>query len=61
MASSRAIINVNMDTKIKEETKNKVKKIEEMIQNPKKYPRYNNREDLKKALLSDDLIEKREI
>ena len=27
---------------------------DEMINNPKKYPRYNNREDLEKALLSDD-------
>jgi DNA-damage-inducible protein J len=26
----------------------------EMINNPQKYPRYRNREDLKKALLSDD-------
>ncbi len=31
-----------------------LKEINEMIDNPKKYPRYNNREDLKKALLSDD-------
>ena len=28
--------------------------INEMINNPEKYPRYSNREDLKKALLSDD-------
>ncbi len=28
--------------------------VNEMINNPKKYPRYSNREDLKKALLSDD-------
>lgn len=28
--------------------------VNEMINNPEKYPRYNNREDLKKALLSDD-------
>ena len=27
---------------------------DEMINNPEKYPRYNNWEDLKKALLSDD-------
>ena len=27
---------------------------DEMIGNLKKYPRYSNREDLKKALLSDD-------
>ena len=28
--------------------------VNEMINNPEKYPRYSNREDLKKALLSDD-------
>ena len=28
--------------------------IEEMRNNPDKYPRYSNREDLKKALLSDE-------
>lgn len=28
--------------------------INEMITNPEKYSRYNNREDLKKALLSND-------
>ncbi len=28
--------------------------VNEMINNPQKYPRYTNREDLKKALLSDD-------
>ncbi len=28
--------------------------VDEMTNNPKKYPRYSNREDLKKALLSDD-------
>ena len=31
-----------------------LKEVNEMINNPQKYPRYNNREDLKKALLSDD-------
>lgn len=31
-----------------------LKEVDEMIKNPEKYPRYNNREDLKKALLSDD-------
>ena len=30
------------------------KEIEEMRQNSDKYPRYSNREDLKKALLSDE-------
>lgn len=28
--------------------------VEEMKENPDKYPRYTNREDLKKALLSDE-------
>ena len=28
--------------------------VNEMINNPQKYQRYSNREDLKKALLSDD-------
>ncbi len=28
--------------------------VNEMINNPEKYPRYSNREDLKKALLSND-------
>ena len=31
-----------------------LKEAEEMIKNPDKYPSYNNMEDLKKALLSDD-------
>lgn len=31
-----------------------LKEVNEMINNPQKYPRYNNREDLKKALLSND-------
>ena len=31
-----------------------LEEVKEMISNPEKYPRYNNREDLKKALLSDD-------
>lgn len=30
-----------------------MKEIEDMIKNPDKYPRYTNREDLKKALLDD--------
>lgn len=34
--------------------KKALEEIDEMINNPEKYPRYNNREDLKKALLSDD-------
>lgn len=28
--------------------------VNEMINNPEKYPRYSNREDLKKSLLSND-------
>lgn len=31
-----------------------LKDIEEMINNIEKYPRYDNREDLKKALLNDE-------
>jgi len=31
-----------------------LKEAEDIIKNPDKYPRYSNREDLKKALLSDD-------
>ena len=31
-----------------------LKEAEEMINNPDKYPSYSNREELKKALLSDD-------
>ena len=31
-----------------------LKEAEEIIKNPDKYPGYTNREDLKKALLSDD-------
>ena len=30
-----------------------MKELEDMIKNPDKYPRYTNREDLKKALLDD--------
>ena len=31
-----------------------LKEVDEMINNPEKYPRYNNWEDLKESLLSDD-------
>lgn len=31
-----------------------LKEVEKMITDSNKYPRYNNREDLKKALLSDE-------
>lgn len=31
-----------------------LKEVEDMIKNPDKYPSYDNRENLKKALLSDD-------
>lgn len=95
MASLVSAINVNVDTKIKEEATTILKdlglnmstfinmaltqvvkrngvpfevvnptpskelleafaEIEEMRNNPDKYPRYSNREDLKKALLSDE-------
>lgn len=95
MASMTSAINVNVDTKVKEEATNILKdlglnmstfinmalaqvvkrngvpfevvnprpskelleafaEIDEMRSNPDKYPRYSNREDLKKALLSDE-------
>ncbi len=31
-----------------------LKEVDEMINNPEKYPRYNNWNDLKESLLSDD-------
>ena len=31
-----------------------LKEVDEMINNPEKYPRYNNWDDLKESLLSDD-------
>lgn len=31
-----------------------LKEVDEMINNPEKYPRYNNWEDLKESLLSND-------
>ena len=57
---------VNVTKQMKDETKkfsknneplnnlDALKEVREMINNPKKYPRYNNRKDLRKALLSDD-------
>ena len=36
------------------ELKEALNEVNEMIKNEEKYPRYSNREDLKKALLSDD-------
>lgn len=95
MASLTSAINVNVDTKTKEEATNilkglglnmstainmflaqivkrdgipfevvnpkpnkdmimALKEVDEMINNPNKYPRYDNWEDLKKSLLSDD-------
>ena len=44
--------------KIKNSTNSKdileaLKELDEMINNKEKYPRYTNRKDLKKALLSD--------
>ena len=46
------------DKKIKNSNNNKdiieaLKEVDEMINNKEKYPRYTNRKDLKKALLSD--------
>ena len=38
----------------KKELKEAAKELAYMEKHPEKYPRYNNREDLKKALLSDD-------
>lgn len=95
MASLTSAINVNVDSKIKEEATNilkdlglnmstfinmaltqvvkrngvpfevvnpepskelleALKEAKEMIDNPNKYPRYSNSEELKKALLTDD-------
>lgn len=95
MGSLTSTINVNVDTKLKEEATTILKdlglnmstfinmtlaqvvkrngipfevvnptpskqslealaEVEEMKNNPDKYPRYSNREDLKRALLSDD-------
>ncbi len=61
-------ININADKKIKDEAipfevVNEVpskellealSEVDEMVNNPKKYPRYNNWRALEKALLSDD-------
>ena len=95
MASMTSAININVDTKVKEEATSILKglglnmstfinmalaqvvkrngvpfevvnptpskellealgEVQEMINNPTKYPRYKNREELEKALLSDD-------
>lgn len=97
MANLTSAINVNVDTKIKDEATHILKglglnmstfinmalaqvvkrngvpfevvnptpskdmlealvEVSEMINNSEKYPRYTNREDLKKALLSDDEV-----
>lgn len=54
--------NMNEDIKIKDKIANptpneelleSLKEVEEMINNPKKYPKYDNWKDLKIALLSD--------
>ena len=44
----------SVNPKPSKETIEALKEIDEMINNPDKYPRYSNIEDLKKALLSDD-------
>ena len=95
MASMTSAININVDTRLKEEATNILKdlglnmstfinmaltqvvkrngvpfevvnpkpskemlealaEVEDMVKNPDKYPRYTNREDLERALLSDD-------
>lgn len=38
----------------KRELLDALSEVDEMIDDPEKYPRYSNREELKKALLSDD-------
>lgn len=43
-----------VNTKVDNDIVELIKEVEDMIKNPDKYPRYTNREDLKKALLSDD-------
>ena len=49
-------INEDMQNEVVNDKVNKetLEVFEEMINNKEKYPRYNNREDLKKALLSND-------
>lgn len=40
--------------KLSKDMKEALNELEYMKKHPEKYPRYHNREDLKKALLSDD-------
>ncbi len=42
------------NSKPSKDTLEALKEIEEMIKNPTKYPRYDNWEDLKESLLSDE-------
>lgn len=44
----------NLKTQPSEELLEAISEIDEMINNKQKYPRFNNREDLKESLLSDD-------
>ena len=46
--------NAQEETECNQELLEALAETDEMINNPEKYPRYNNREELKKALLSDD-------
>ena len=61
------LINVNVDAQIKDgipfeivnpkpskQLLEALREVEEIKKNPDKYPSYDNREDLKKALLSDN-------
>lgn len=43
-----------VNSKLSKELLEALKETKAMINNPDKYPRYSNSEDLKKALLSDD-------
>lgn len=57
--------NMNEDIKIKDKIANPppnkelleaLKEVEEMINNPKKYPRYNNWKELKETLVKENII-----
>ena len=43
-----------VDTKLSKDMLEAFDETNEMVNNPEKYPRYSNSEDLKKSLLSDD-------
>lgn len=57
--------NINVDIRIKDKTTNPtpnkelleaLKEVEEMINNPEKYPRYNNWKELKETLVKENII-----